>query len=414
MSQRPTPAQDLGGAWQPDTPVNATTDGSQRTPNVATDADGNIYYVWQSIQNETAHIFVAALGDATTFPQRTFPRDIPVNDRARAVSPANPRIAAGATGQLAVIWEDERTGSKDIYAATSTDGGETWSTDVRVNDDDPTGGMPTNQEQPVIAAGSNGTLYALWTDGRNGNDDIYAAFSTDGGETWSANVRVNDDQTDAPQRAPVLAIGSNDQLYAAWIDTRSDAPHIYAATSDSGGQQWSANVQVNDNFLLQQDQPLLSAPTIAVSPQGAVYVAWQNSLNGIQIDRSTDGGQTWGSDSRVDDNEPDTVVATPALAVDVNTGEVFCVWCALEEAGANIRASSSTDGGRTWSASTVLNSVDGSAAPTPPAIAAAPAGYLYAVWGDDRDTLEDVYTAQRSPAPVNGSIPRIYLPLLRQ
>ena len=41
----------------------------------------------------------------------------------------------------------------------------------------------------------NGTLYVNWTDQRNGaNDtDVWLKKSTDGGNTWSNIIRVNDD-----------------------------------------------------------------------------------------------------------------------------------------------------------------------------------------------------------------------------
>src|SRR3982751_4224821 len=38
-----------------------------------------------------------------------------------------------------------------------------------------------------------GTLYVNWTDERNGDQDVFVTSSSDGGETWSAPVRVNDD-----------------------------------------------------------------------------------------------------------------------------------------------------------------------------------------------------------------------------
>src|SRR5207253_7749532 len=38
-----------------------------------------------------------------------------------------------------------------------------------------------------------GTLYVNWIDARNGDPDVFVMSSRDGGETWTAPVRVNDD-----------------------------------------------------------------------------------------------------------------------------------------------------------------------------------------------------------------------------
>src|SRR3569832_676089 len=40
---------------------------------------------------------------------------------------------------------------------------------------------------------NNGTLYVIWIDARNGDPDVFVMSSRNGGETWTAPVRVNDD-----------------------------------------------------------------------------------------------------------------------------------------------------------------------------------------------------------------------------
>ena len=39
----------------------------------------------------------------------------------------------------------------------------------------------------------SGRIYVVWPDSRNGDPDILLIWSGDGGTTWSAPVRVNDD-----------------------------------------------------------------------------------------------------------------------------------------------------------------------------------------------------------------------------
>jgi BNR repeat-like domain len=61
-------------------------------------------------------------------------------------------------------WNLEGTGTTDIFAMTSRDGGRTWSTPILVNDDPNTG--TTDQLQPAIAAAPNGRVAVSFYDRR--------------------------------------------------------------------------------------------------------------------------------------------------------------------------------------------------------------------------------------------------------
>jgi hypothetical protein len=77
-----------------------------------------------------------------------------------AASPTHP-------GNVYVAWEDWDGAQMDVKLSQSTDGGETWSAPVTVNDNvDPAGG-PTDQFQPSVAAGPNGAVAVAFYDRRN-------------------------------------------------------------------------------------------------------------------------------------------------------------------------------------------------------------------------------------------------------
>jgi hypothetical protein len=64
--------------------------------------------------------------------------------------------------------------------------------DFSVEGLDRANGMPVTGVD--LSNGPNkGTLYVNWIDDRNGDPDVFTASSRDGGETWSTPVRVNDD-----------------------------------------------------------------------------------------------------------------------------------------------------------------------------------------------------------------------------
>ncbi len=95
-------------------------------------------------------------------------------------------------GSMVVTWADERNGDADILAERSTDGGHTWSKPVRVNNDPRHNGK--DQFQPAIAVAPNGTYTCSWFDRRrdpkNRLIDVYVAQSSNGGLSFGRNVRV--------------------------------------------------------------------------------------------------------------------------------------------------------------------------------------------------------------------------------
>ncbi len=87
-----------------------------------------------------------------------------------------------------VIWNDQLLGDADILAIRSSDGGDTWSVPVRVNDD----AAGALQFFPWIAIDGAGDVHVVWYDRRHDNVDldVYYAASTDGGVTFGANQRL--------------------------------------------------------------------------------------------------------------------------------------------------------------------------------------------------------------------------------
>jgi len=93
---------------------------------------------------------------------------------------------------LASVTPDPSSGSEVMFVR-STDGGHTFSAPHRVNDD------PINPVKwhwfGTLSVAPNGRIDAVWLDTRNAanntNSQLFYSYSTDAGDTWSSNVAVS-------------------------------------------------------------------------------------------------------------------------------------------------------------------------------------------------------------------------------
>lgn len=105
----------------------------------------------------------------------------------------------------------------DIKCQYSTDGGTTWSSPVVVNDDANT--SANDQWFPAIWCDKvNGRLYVKWYDDRSNSSsyttDVYASYSTDGGQSFVTNQKL----TTASWTYPCPACGANQNCYRGDYD----------------------------------------------------------------------------------------------------------------------------------------------------------------------------------------------------
>jgi hypothetical protein len=162
--------------------------------------------------------------------------------------------AVGANGEIYVAWAYK----EKIYFDKSLDGGATWLNKDIVAADQPGGwtfeipGISRCNGLPVTAVDRNsGAIYINWTDQRNGekDTDVWIVKSTDGGETWSAPKRVNDDEPGKQQFLTWMSIDQTDgTIYTVFYDRRAykdNATDVYMAYSKDGGETF-INEKISD------------------------------------------------------------------------------------------------------------------------------------------------------------------------
>lgn len=135
-----------------------------------------------------------------------------------------------------------------------------------------------------------GNIYVNWSDIRNGadNPDVWLARSTDGGTTWSSPIRVNDDTTRSGQFMSTMTIDqATGYIYVLFYDRRnsqgSDSTDVYMAVSKDGGAHFdnmkvSATPFVPDRSVFLGDYIAISAVIGIVRPVWTRADLYQTSI----------------------------------------------------------------------------------------------------------------------------------------
>ncbi|MDX6304601.1 MAG: hypothetical protein QOI77_1570 [Blastocatellia bacterium] len=238
---------------------------------------------------------------------------------------SEPAVTIAKDGGAYVVWVEHRDRDGDVMLRRFNGAGQPLGDPIRIN---PQPGQATawRGDPPTVAVAADGTLYVGWTarvESSTGNlTDIYLSASRDGGKSFASPVKVNDDQKPAVHGMHSLAISDDGRVYLAWLDERNVAPapmqdmkmdanssgrhvesnrEVFLASSVDGGQSFSQNQRVATDVC-----PCCKT-SLAVAKDGRIYVSWRQVLPGdyrhIAVSSSSDQGKTFAKPSIVSDDE---------------------------------------------------------------------------------------------------------------
>lgn len=317
-----------------------------------------------------------------------------VNDDAGTGVQVGPSLTLDSLGSVVVAWEDQRNGNADIYLARSTDGGQSFQANVMVNE---VLGSFAVQRAPSLALNSLGSVFVAWEDYRFGPAAPVIMFgrSGDGGASFSLSSLVTQSAgLTSNYQTPSLALHSLGPISIAWTDRRGTAPLTSVATTTDGGALFNLREAVSPSSATQL------APSLGVGSDGTLYVAWEDLRNGnadVFFARSPDAGISFklptnnaqANDATLGSQSGPSVATGPP-------GHIYLAWTDLRSGHADIYVAKSIDGGRIFGASVLVNnglmSLD-QTNQTDPSIAVDAAGRAYVIWTDRRDCGLDLMCA---------------------
>ncbi len=276
-----------------------------------------------------------------------------------------------------LIATDGTTDTGAIVVAKTTDNGASWQPWGIVVNNFANSNVFDDKNMMAIDTTSGGTyshtnrVYVIWDE----NNVERVAYSDDG-STWTTKVvESNGVSSDI---GGDLAIGSDGTIYAVWNRTASTSESTVFSKSTDGGNTWTSPSTLTSHTLYsfgsnnkppaQDTRGVNSFASIAVDTDassanfGNLYVVYDDFPSGtssgtnlnVYMRRSTNGGSTWSSAVKVNDDTGSATQFFPWVAVDEGTGNVVVSWYDTRNDSNNTRTqtffSYSTDGGQTFSA----------------------------------------------------------------
>jgi hypothetical protein len=323
------------------------------------------------------------------------------NEQQIAVNPKNGK-------NVVAVWRDFRLGYRRVGVGYSFDSGRTWTEDLFEEYHYPW------HSDPGITVNADGVFHAVilsYTSTYQTNG-LFVYNSYDGGVSWEGPFTVIDGVNNVFEDKELIACDRTDNthsgnVYVAWARFGYDT-QIMCCTSTDGGENFAAPVRVSDSSGVQWPVPVVAA-------NGDLLVAWNTYWpSSIKIDRSTNGGVSFGSDKTLSSvnvypgssiNGGITVFPFPAMDADITGGtyhgNVYVAYMDEQDGNdADIYFRKSIDNGDTWGSRTRLNDdpVNNGCDQFHPWLCVDNLGIITAIWLDRRldsnNMLYDCYMAK--------------------
>ena len=147
----------------------------------------------------------------------------------------DPTIVLARDGQFHVVWSAKQRGWANLVMRSSRDG-RTWVDERRITDG------PQEDYYPSLVQSLDGSFHLAWfrLQRAAGRRDVWYANSKDGRQ-WTPPVAITNQGKDW---APAIYQEASGALWIVWSSGRTGNRELFAARSDNGGRNWSAALQI--------------------------------------------------------------------------------------------------------------------------------------------------------------------------
>ena len=366
------------GSRQELTVLDKAHEAHVSAPAVAVMREGRAVVAWIAQQGHDNHVFVAQPGTA--------PKPVRVNPEGLHAESLHqpPGLALGPGDEVYVSWSSPKPipegglFASDLQLSRSLDGGKTFESPLRVNED-----RPISHSFEGLGVTPDGTVIVAWIDSRAGANtaNTYLARITGRGSRVETALKLDEGETCVCCRVDVAA-GPRETVAVAWrkvfpgsirdmvIGLSRDGARSFAQAGLVHADRWKINACPH------------RGGSLAMDARGRVYLAWYTETaegEPRMLFAASADGLRFAPPSRLNTAAgyiPDQV----RLAAD-QTGRVVIVWEEATAVRRRVLLRYSTDGGRTLSSPQTLSQAIKAYAPD---VAAAPSGDFVVGWHEEQ------------------------------
>ncbi|MEM7587523.1 MAG: hypothetical protein AAF560_29310 [Acidobacteriota bacterium] len=318
-----------------DVQVNTYTTSSQYNPAVAVDSDGDFIVVWASLGSPgTDSAIFSIQGQRFASDGSASGAQFQVNSYTTS-SQRSPEVAMDADGDFVIVWESQGSPGTDssgysIQGQRYASDGSTTGAQFQVN-----AYTSSDQTEPVVGMDSDGDFVVAWTSLISpGNDS--SSYSIQGqryasdGSTSGVQFQVNT-FTSSEQTVPSIDLEADGDFAIVWRSIGSGGgdpdDSIQLQRFASNGSMVGSEMQVNT-----YTSGVQTSPAVAVDADGDFVIVWQSAISGggdtsaysIQRRRYNSSGSALGVELQV--NTYTTSLQFDAAVSMDSDGDFVVVW----------------------------------------------------------------------------------------
>jgi len=274
-------------------PIHNDTNYS-RNPRMVLDGDGGVIIAWQDNRTGQYEIYIQLVNSQGQLQWGLNGKNVTIISSLKE----NPSLVNTSDGSFVVVWEDNRTGTKDIYAQKfNKNGNLLWNVNGTAISN-ATGDQQLKTWDKTVVATSDGGIVLTWEDTRDDTGDVYIQrLNTNGLPQWDSNGTLICNEIDFQGKAIINYI-NDDKYILYWVDWRNGGAFLQQdlylqEINGSGVSQWKINGTVISNASGVQFNPDLSTYN-----EDVIFITWQDE-QGVNADIymqrfNASGKKQWG------------------------------------------------------------------------------------------------------------------------
>jgi len=265
-------------------------------PSITATRDNTIWIAWQTDETGNDEIFYKYRWNG-----------IWINDTQLTFNPSNdfgPAILETLDNKIWVFWASDRTGNDEIFYKTTSNNGDSWSTETNATYD------PRSDVSPAVAQANDGKIWLVWARRTaTNNQDIF--YKTYDGISWTDETQLTTNTN--LDELPSVDQATDGKIWVFWSQFMPDGyQQLWCKNFD--GSTWSSETQLTTETKDHMD------PSAFVEKDGTIWVFYQvkeqrtSATWDIFYKISLDNGNTWSSPAQFtsdssDDTDPSAVQA---------------------------------------------------------------------------------------------------------